>query len=57
MEERSFTSHIGIVMYIILSSIDKFVWKIPNHIYIPLAIIGIIIIIIGFVVDKKRNKQ
>lgn len=55
MKERSFIGGIGIILYIVLSAIDKFVCKIPNHIYIPLALLGIAIIIAGFVIDKKRK--
>ena len=31
--------------------------KIPDYIYIPLAILGIVIIIVGFVIDKKKIKK
>ena len=57
MKERSFIGSIGILLYVVLSLIDRFIYQIPDYIYIPLAILGIVIIIVGFVIDKKKNKQ
>ena len=56
MKERSFIGSIGILLYVILSFTDRFIYKIPNTIYIPLAILGIVIIILGFVIDRKKNQ-
>lgn len=56
MKERSFIGSIGILLYVILSFIDRFIYKIPNTIYIPLSILGIVIIILGFVIDRKKNQ-
>lgn len=55
MKERSFISSIGILLYVVLSLIDRFFYQIQDHIYIPLAILAIIIIIAGFVIDKKKQ--
>ena len=57
MKERSFIGSIGILLYVVLSLVDRFFYQIPDYIYILLAILGIVIIIAGFVVDKKKNKQ
>ena len=57
MKERSFIGSIGILLYVVLSLVDRFFYQIPDYIYIPLAILGIVIIIAGFVVDIKKNKQ
>ena len=57
MKERSFISSIGILLYVVLSLTDRFFYEIPDYIYIPLAVLGIVIIIAGFVIDKKKNKQ
>ena len=57
MKERSFIGSIGILLYVVLSLIDRFFYQIPDYIYIPLAILGIGIIIAGFVIDKKKNKK
>ena len=55
MRERSIFIYLGIVIYIIMSGIDRFVYHIPNMIYIPIAILGIALILIGFFKDKFKN--
>ena len=57
MNERSFIGSLGILLYVVLSLIDRFFYKIPDYIYIPLMVLGIVIIIVGFVIDKKNNKK
>ena len=57
MKERSFIGILGILLYVVLSLIDRFFYKIPDYIYIPLMVLGIVIIIVGFVIDKKNNKK
>ena len=57
MKERSFIGSLGILLYVVLSLIDRFLYKIPDYIYIPLMVLGIVIIIVGFVIDKKNNKK
>ena len=44
----------GIVLYIAMSGIDRFVYHIPNVIYIPVAIVGIALILLGFFKDKAK---
>ena len=57
MKERCFIGSLGILLYVVLSLIDRFFYKIPDYIYIPLMVLGIVIIIVGFVIDKKNNKK
>lgn len=57
MKERSFIGSLGILLYVVLSLIDRFFYKIPDYIYIPLMVLGIVIIIVGFVIDKKNKKK
>ena len=57
MKERSFIGSLGILLYVVLSLIDRFFYKIPDYINIPLMDLGIVIIIVGFVIDKKNNKK
>ena len=57
MKERSFIGSLGILLYVVLSLIDRFFYKTPDYIYIPLMVLGIVIIIVGFVIDKKNNKK
>lgn len=54
MKEKSFMISIGILLYVVLSMIDKFLYQIPNYIYIPMMILGIGIIIVGFIKDKGK---
>ena len=54
MKERSWFISLGIIIYIILTGIDRFVCKVPNYVYIPIAIIGVALIIIGFIKDKSK---
>ena len=44
----------GIIIYIAMSGMDRFVCRIPNAIYIPAAILGIALILIGFFKDKSK---
>ena len=54
MKDKSILTCIGIVLYIVMSGVDKFVVNIPNAIYIPLAILGIGLILVGFFHDKRK---
>jgi len=52
--KKSLLPIIGIIMYIILSIVDKFIVKVTDYIYIIVGIISIVIIIIGIVKDRKK---
>lgn len=56
MKKKNVFIYIGIAIYIIMSGIDRFVYHIPNMIYIPIAILGIALILIGFFKDKIISK-
>lgn len=49
MRSASGLVYSGIAIYIILSGIDRFVWRIPNPAFIPFALVGITMILIGSV--------
>ncbi len=40
---------IGVLIYVVASVFNRFVKRIPDAVYIPLAIVGISFIVIGFV--------
>ena len=42
MKERSYLISVGIVIYIVMSAVDRFIYHIPNVIYIPLAILVVL---------------
>lgn len=52
MKDKSILISMGIIIYIVMSGIDRFVYHIPNVIYIPVAILGIALILIGFFCKK-----
>lgn len=53
MKERNLLIKLGIVIYILMTGIDRFVAEIPNCLYIPIAIIGIAMILVGMVKYRK----
>ena len=46
---------IGILSYIVLTFIDRFCFKIADYIYIPIALVGIMLIIVGFIMQKQNQ--
>lgn len=57
MKKRSVFVYIGIVIYLLLSFVDFIIYKLPNYIYLPIAIIGILFVIIGFIKDFNKNRS
>ena len=55
MKDKSILISVGSIIYIVMSGIDRFVYQIPNIIYIPVAILGIALILIGFFKDKSKK--
>lgn len=52
--KKSLLPIVGIIMYIILSIVDKFIIKVPDCLYIAVGISSIVIIIIGIIKDRKK---
>ena len=44
---------IGIVLYVVISLIDRVVFKIPDLIYILFMLVAIIFVFTGIIVDRK----
>ena len=44
---------VGIIMYIIVSLIDRAIFKIPDMIYILLMLVAITCLIIGIILDRR----
>lgn len=57
MKERSWLISIGVVIYILLSGVNRFIYKVPNYIYIPIAIIAIVFILVGFIKDRNKYNK
>lgn len=55
MKEKNILITIGIAIYAILAVVDKFICHISNVVYIPIASVGIILILIGFIKDRKKH--
>ena len=55
MKNKNNLSSIGIIVFFILTLIDKFITKLPSIIYIILGSISIYLIIIGFLNEKKKQ--
>ena len=54
MKDKNILISAGIIIYIAMSGMDRFVYRIPNAIYIPAAILGIALILIGFFKDNSK---
>ncbi len=54
MSNKSKLISVGVIIYIILNSVSRFVIDIPNIIYIPIAILGIIMILVGAFFEKRK---
>ncbi len=47
----------GFVLYIVVSSIDKFVIKIPSGLYIALGVLAISLVVAGLCKEKRQGKN
>ena len=56
MKDKNILICVGIIIYIAMSGIDRFVYHI-HIIYIPVAILGIALILIGFFKDKFKQEN
>lgn len=56
MEKGSIWITIGMLIYLVMSIMDRFIVKIADFIYIPAMIVGIILMIIG-IIKNRRNKE
>ena len=48
---------IGMTIYLVLSMINRFFMEIPDAIYIPFALVGIALMIIGIALGSKKSKK
>lgn len=54
MKDKHFLISLGVVIYIVMAGIDRFVYPAPDVIYIPVTILGIVLILVGFFKDKTK---
>ncbi len=55
MKNNSSLLNIGILLYVFMLVTDRFIVSIPDIIYIPITLIGAILIIIDLV-KRRKNK-
>ena len=55
MKDKTIFSSIGIILFFILTAIDKFIVELHPALYITIGITSITLIIIGFLHDKKKQ--
>ena len=53
MKENHILITTGFLIYILLSSIDRWIYHIPHIVYIPIVILAIFLILIGRFFNKK----
>jgi len=46
---------IGIILYIVISLIDRAIYKMPDLIYILFMLVAITLVIVGIVIDRKNK--
>jgi len=57
MNKGDLLRSIGILIYVVLTIIDRFCFNIVDYIYILVALIGIALLIVGFRINKKENSN
>ena len=55
MKNGSIFTVVGMLIYLIVSIIDRFVTKIADYIYIPVMLVGFAFLIIG-IIQNSKNK-
>lgn len=57
MKNRNLFGAIGILIYLVLTLIDRVIVRIPDYIYIGIILVAMVMIIIGIIIGKKRGKK
>ena len=47
---------VGMLIYLVTSIVNRFFVAIPDAVYIPLAVVGIVLMIAGISLGKKQAK-
>lgn len=55
LKKKNWFIEIGLLIYFVLSITDRFVVEISDYIYIPIAIVEVVLIVIG-IVQNRREK-
>ena len=57
MKNRKFNyfGAIGIVLYIIISLVDRTIYKLPDLVYIVSLLVALIFVVTGIILDKRKK--
>ena len=57
MKDRklNYFGSIGIILYIIISLIDRAIYKLPDLVYIVSLLIALTFVVIGIIIDKRKK--
>lgn len=48
-----YLTYSGVLLQLILTIVNRFIFRIPNRVQIPLMILGVVLIIAGILMTKK----
>ena len=57
MKIKNMLTRIGLVVCLLLIGMDRFVCKVPNILYLPVMIAGVVCIVLGFFKDREKTRQ
>ena len=46
---------IGIILYIIISLVDRAIYKLPDLVYIVSLLVALIFVVTGIILDKRKK--
>ena len=55
MRKRNLFIIFGLIIYVVSSFVDRFVYKIPDYLFIILSLVEIACVITGIIIRKKEN--
>ena len=50
----NYMGSVGIILYIIITLIDRVIYKLPDLIYIFSLLIALVFVVIGIIINKKK---
>lgn len=48
---------IGIILYMVISLIDRVIYKLPDLVYILFMLVAIALLFIGIIIDNKNKRK
>lgn len=50
----NYMGSIGIILYVIITLIDRVIYKLPDLIYIISLLVALLFLVIGIIINKKK---